>query len=93
MLAEATEYSGGELHLYIPNRIEDAFDRNGTMKDVVSSGLSSVPGTAYIFPSHEVHRVTNITSGQRKVLVLEFWAYEVSCIIDLILSLNISPSR
>ena len=29
----------------------------------------------YYFPSNEVHRVTNITSGKRKVLVFEFWVY------------------
>ena len=40
-----------------------------------SQALTLVSGTAYIFPSHEVHRVTNITAGKRRALVIEFWGF------------------
>ena len=49
---------------------DDSFVANGTVSDVTPTGLAA-EGSSYIFPSEEVHRVTNVTSGQRKVLVVE----------------------
>lgn len=74
MLSTASEYNGGELQLYSP-LYNDASVGNGTSCDIVSLGATA-QGSAIIFPGAEVHRLTKITGGNRKVLVLEFWPYE-----------------
>ena len=56
-LSEPSEYEGGELHLK-------------TGKD--HRVLPNAKGTVVVFPSYLLHRVTPVTSGLRKSLVL--WA-------------------
>jgi len=60
MLSEPGEFSGGELHMYLPSNTADSYNANGTARDVYSSGMSSQPGTAYIFPSNEVPTLYSI---------------------------------
>ena len=55
MLSDPSEYEGGELQIM-------------TQKDPTI--LEPVKGRVYMFPSHTVHRVTPVTSGIRRSLVI-----------------------
>ena len=42
---------------------------------IMSAAVSQRPGDAIMFNSNSMHGVTTVTSGQRKVLVIELWPY------------------
>jgi len=73
MLSNPGEFSGGELHVLVPAG-DDVQQGNASVRDIVPAAIGA-GGTAFIFDSEDVHRVTNITSGKRKVLVIEFWPF------------------
>ena len=57
-LSDPDEYEGGDFEFqFIPGPEQEAAKKKGTI---------------LIFPSHQIHRVTNVTKGVRKSLVAWF---------------------
>lgn len=55
------------------NRIHEPSDECANL--IRSVAASQRPGDAIMFNSNSMHGVTKVTSGQRKVLVIELWPY------------------
>jgi PKHD-type hydroxylase len=73
-LSDPTEYEGGELQLFTGAGIEKKGMEDGSLiEQVFGDGIQSVSkkqGIVHIFPSWVVHRVTPVTRGTRKSLVI-----------------------
>ena len=65
-LSDPDEYEGGELQLFTPNSFQNSDSLTSLPYISADKGL----GNAVFFPSFIVHRVTPITKGIRRSLVL-----------------------
>jgi hypothetical protein len=59
LLSDASEYEGGNFVLLGDTRVAEAF----------------APGDALVFASMRAHKVTPVTAGRRRVLVVELWPF------------------
>jgi len=59
LLSDASEYDGGHFVLLGDTRVAEAF----------------APGDALVFDSMRAHKVTPVTAGRRRVLVVELWPF------------------
>lgn len=73
-LSDPTEYEGGELQLFTGAGIEKKESTDGSLiEQVFGDGIvvaAKTQGIVHIFPSWVVHRVTPVTRGTRKSLVV-----------------------
>jgi hypothetical protein len=72
MLSETTDFEGGDFTT--DSLIATADKKNDTKQACRHNQIQEFEqGDAIIFVSHKNHSVSNIQSGTRRVLVLEFW--------------------
>lgn len=67
-LSDPSEYEGGDFELF--GRPNDLKVKKNEIMDFPHKKMDKNIGTAIIFPSYAVHRVTPVTKGVRKSLVL-----------------------